>query len=148
VSLPLQSSIYKRLTIKNFIRICIIAISAAIFRYILIEKIGLDIKQTYDFFYLSISTGIFAGIINLLYEDICISLSFFSGLPIGGGRGTGNIGIGGGAGRGNPFAVNPAVGQVNPPVANPAPVNPVVANPGPANPVGVNPVGGPANLVV
>jgi hypothetical protein len=94
-------------------RICIIGILTATLRYILINKIGLDIKQTYDFFYLFISTGVFAGIINLIYEETYMLFSSGGGLPpIGGG----NLGINpGGAGRGNPVATNPTVGQANPP---------------------------------
>lgn len=71
----------------------------------------MDIKQTYDFFYLFISTGILAGIINFIYEDIYMLFSSGGGLPPVGG---GNTGIGG-AGIGNP-----AVGQANPPAVNPA----------------------------
>jgi hypothetical protein len=70
----------------------------------------LDIKQTYDFFYLFISTGIFGGIINLIYEE---TYMLFSGLQPAGG---GNLGIG----AGGPGIGNPAVGQANPPAANPA----------------------------
>lgn len=108
---------------KNFVRICIIAISTAIFRYILIEKIGLDIKQTYDFFYLFISTGTFAGIINLFFEDTYMLFSSGNGLPP----------VAGGAGI-NAGSVNPAAGQANPPIA------------GQANPPAANPAIGQANL--
>jgi hypothetical protein len=110
---------------KNFIRLCIIGILSAIIRYIFIEKIGLDIKETYDFFVFFISTGIFVGIINLTYEDIYMSFcSDNASLPVG----SGNIGSGvGGAntgnqavGQSNPSAVNPAVDQSNPSAVNPA----------------------------
>jgi len=122
VSLPLQSNIFnsicKKFTVKNLIKICIIAILSAIIRYIFIVKIGLDIKQTYDFFYLFISTGIFIGIINFIYEDTYMLFSSGGGLPP---VGSGNIGVGGAGivnsavGQPNPSAVNPAVGQPNPP---------------------------------
>jgi len=85
---------------------CIIIISSAIVRYILIYPIGLDITQTYDFFCLYVSTGIFAGIINFIYEDTY--MLFSSGI---GGANTGNPA----AGQANPPAVNPAIGQANPP---------------------------------
>lgn len=112
-------NIRKKLTVKNFMRICTIGILTAIFRYILMEKFGFDIKQTYDFFCLFIPTGIFAGIINLIYEDTYTLLSSNAGGP-----GVGGAGIGAG---GNPFAVNPAPAPVNPAPA-PAPVNPPAGN--------------------
>ena len=110
VSLPLQSNVFnsicEKFTAKNFIRICIIGIISAIIRYILIYIIELDITQTYDFFCLYVSIGIFVGIINFIYEDTYMLFS----------SGTGGANIGNPAvGQANPPAVNPAIGQANPP---------------------------------
>jgi len=99
---------------KNLIRIIIIAIISAIIRYIFIVKIGLDIKETYDFFYLFISTGILVGIINFIYEDIYMLFSSGDELVpiISGNIGIVGIGIGNsGVSQSNP--VNPVVGQSN-----------------------------------
>jgi hypothetical protein len=70
----------------------------------------LDIEQTYNFFfYLFISTGIFAGIINLIYEDTYMLFSSSGELPpVGSGIGVGGVNIGNSAvGQANPSAVNP-----------------------------------------
>ena len=110
VKINISSSIFdnirKKLTVKNFMRIFTIGILTAIFRYILMEKFGFDIKQTYDFFCLFIPTSIFAGIINLIYEDTYTLLRSNAGGP-----GVAGPGIGTG---GNPFAVNPTPAPVNP----------------------------------
>jgi hypothetical protein len=114
-------NIRKKFTVKNLIKICIIGILVAIFRYILMVKLDLDIKQTYDFFCLYIPTGIFAGIINLIYEDTYAFLSSNTPteeLPMPGtgrdrrkGGGTGDTGIIGGTDRDNSYTFiqeNPA----------------------------------------
>jgi hypothetical protein len=76
----------------------------------------LDIKQTYDFFYLFISTGIFAGIINFIYEDTYMLFSSGGGIP----PTSGNISTGiGGAGIGNPIG-----SQANPGFTTIVPANP------------------------
>jgi hypothetical protein len=97
-----------------------------IIRYILIEKIGLDIKQTYDFFYLFISTGIFVGIFNFIYEDTYMSFTSGGELPPTGG----NISTGvGGAGIGNPVG-----GQALTPAGYPVGYPEGFSIEGPANP--------------
>jgi len=55
---------------KNFVRITIIAILTTTIRYILVVKLGLDIKQGYEFFFFFTTTGITASIVNIIFDDI------------------------------------------------------------------------------
>jgi heme/copper-type cytochrome/quinol oxidase subunit 1 len=78
VSLPLQSSILssildiskKKLNKKNLIKLFMTALVITIFRYLLIEKLGLDIKEVYHFFIFFTTTGFATGILNLIYDSI------------------------------------------------------------------------------
>jgi cytochrome c oxidase subunit 1 len=84
VSLPLQSSILgstfdiikKKLTFKNVSRICITVILITIIKYILLNKLGLDIKQPSEFFFFFTTTGIAAGIVNIIHDDVYSLFSF------------------------------------------------------------------------
>ena len=81
VSLPLQSGIFGSIfdiiiKPKNFIKISIIAIITTTIRYILLEKLDLDPKHAYDFWYLYTTIGIVSGIVNLIYDEIYILFSF------------------------------------------------------------------------
>jgi len=55
---------------RNFIRIFIIAIVTTTVRYILVIKLGLDIRQAYDFFFFFTTNGIAAGIVNMIFDEI------------------------------------------------------------------------------
>ena len=84
VSLPLPSSILgsildivkNKLTKKNLIRICITAILITTIRYLLLEKLELDIKQPYEFFFFFTTTGIAASIVNIIFDDVYSLFSF------------------------------------------------------------------------
>ena len=76
VSLPLQSSVLssmfdiikKKWTIKNIIRICLIAVFTAIIRYVIKENLELDPNKLQDFLYMCVPAAVSAGLVNLILQ--------------------------------------------------------------------------------
>ena len=90
VSLPLQSSVFssmfdimkKKLTIKNIIKICLIAVFTATIRYLIKENLELDANKYQDFLYICVPATVSAGLVSLILGDLDNLFSYRPGADV------------------------------------------------------------------